>query len=65
MSEYDFGTAHNIVLEDLYVHDVNGSNDKQTGGGSGICCDCGGSKVKSRFDRLLIEYCHLVHTDRK
>jgi hypothetical protein len=64
VSEYDFGTAHNIVLKDLYIHDVNGSNDKQTGGGSGVYCDCGGRKVKSRFDRLLIEHCHLVHTDR-
>ena len=64
VSEYDFGTAHNIALKDLYIHDVNGSNDKQTGGGNGIYCDCGGSKVKSRFDKLLIEHCHLVHTDR-
>ena len=30
VSENDFGTAHDIVLKDLYVHDVNGSNDKQT-----------------------------------
>ena len=63
VSENDFGTAHDILLKELYVHDVNGSNDKQTGG-SGIYCDCGGSKVKSRFDGLLIEHCHLVHTDR-
>jgi hypothetical protein len=63
VSENDFGTAHHIVLKDLYIHDVNGSNDKQIGG-SGIYCDCGGNKVKSRFDGLLIEHCHLVHTDR-
>ena len=63
VSENDFGTAHDIVLKDLYIHDVNGSNDKQVGG-SGIYCDCGGNKVKSRFDGLLIEHCHLVHTDR-
>jgi hypothetical protein len=63
VSENDFGTARHIVLEDLYVHDVNGSNVKQMGGG-GILCDCGGDKVKTRFDTLLIEHCHLVHTDR-
>ena len=61
--ENDFGTAHDIVLRDLYVHDVNGSNDKQFGG-SGLSCECRGNKVKSRFDRLLVEHCHLVHTDR-
>jgi len=63
VSENDFGTAHDIVLRDLYIHDVNGSNDKQVGG-SGISCECGGNKVKNRYDRLLIEHCHLVHTDR-
>ena len=61
ISENDFGTAHDILLKDLYVHDVNGSNDKQFGG-SGLFCECGGNKVKSRFDRLLVEHCHLVHT---
>jgi hypothetical protein len=63
VSEKDFGTAHDIVLKDLYIHDVNGSNDKSDGG-SGIDCACGGNKIKSRFDGLLIEDCHLVHTDR-
>lgn len=63
ISENDFGTAHDIVLRDLYVHDVNGSNNKEFGG-SGLSCECGGNKVKSRFDRLFVEHCHLVHTDR-
>lgn len=63
ISENDFGTAHDILLKDLDVHDVNGSNAKDFGG-SGLFCECGGSKVKSRFDRLLVEHCHLVHTDR-
>jgi Right handed beta helix region len=61
--ENDFGTAHDIVLRDLYVHDVNGSNDKQFGG-SGLSCECRGNRIKSRFDRLLVKHCHLVHTDR-
>ena len=60
---HDFGTAHHIQLKNLYVHDVNGSNVKEEGG-SGISFGNGGSKVKSRFDGLLIENCHLVRTDR-
>jgi hypothetical protein len=63
VSEDDFGTAHDIVLKDLCIHDVNGSDDKSSGG-SGIDCACGGNKVKSSFDGLLVENCHLVHTDR-
>ncbi len=59
----DFGTAHHIHLKHLYVHDVNGSNVKEKGG-SGIRWYCAGKKVKSRFDGLLIEGCHLVKTDR-
>ncbi len=60
----DFGTAHHIVLRGLEIHDVSGSLVKSEGGGNGIYCDCGGEKVKSRFDDLLIENCHLKHTDR-
>ncbi len=59
----DFGTAHHIHLKHLYLHDVNGSNVKEKGG-SGIRWHCGGKKVKSRFDGLLIERCHLLRTDR-
>jgi hypothetical protein len=63
VSVVDFGTAHDIVLENLYVHDVNGSNVKSSDG-SAIDGACGGNRIKSRFDGLLIEHCHLVHTDR-
>lgn len=64
VSEFNFGVAHHIVLKGLFVHNVNGSDVKAEGGGSGISCTCGGSKVRSRFDGLMIEHCHLVHTDR-
>jgi hypothetical protein len=64
VNEYDFGIARHIVLNHLFVHDVTGTNVKADGGGAGINCNCGGSKVRSRFDGLLIENCHLVHTDR-
>ncbi len=60
----DFGTAHNITLRGLDVHDVAGSLVKSEGGGSGIHCAAGGDKIKSRFEGLLIEHCHLTHTDR-
>ncbi len=59
----DFGTAHHIHLKNLYVHDVYGGTWKGQGGG-GIQWFNGGEKVKSRFDGLLIEGCHLVRTDR-
>jgi hypothetical protein len=53
----DYGTAHHIVLADLYVHDVNGADSKadapkDTGG---ILFRTHGVKVPSRFDDLLIE----------
>ena len=60
----DFGTAHHIQLRDLYIHDVNGTNVKADGGGAGISWNNWGNRVKSRFDGLLIEGCHLVRTDR-
>jgi hypothetical protein len=62
---WDYGTAHHIYLRNLDVHDVNGSNVKRDDGeGDGILWQNGGDKVKSRFDDLLIEGCHLVRTDR-
>ena len=60
----DFGVVNHVHLTDLFVHDVDGSNDKNAGGGSGIYCSVGGSKVRTAFNDLLIEGCHLKHTDR-
>ncbi len=59
----DFGTAHEITLRNLDVHDLTSPEDKGHGG-SGIFIDNRGDKVKSRFDGLLIEGNHLWHTDR-
>jgi hypothetical protein len=56
------GTLHHIHLKNLYVHDVNGSLDKKTEG-CGIFTQARGS-LKSRFDGLLIENCHVLRTDR-
>ncbi len=62
---WDYGTVHHIHLKDLFVHDVNGSLIKEDPGeGHGIYWENGGKKVRSRFDGLLIEGCHLLRTDR-
>lgn len=60
----NFGIAHGIRLRHLDIHDVFGSNVKDEGGGNGICCGSGGDKVKTCYDGLTIEYCHLTRTDR-
>jgi hypothetical protein len=51
----DFGTAHQIVLSGLDIHDVNGSLVKSEGAGNGILWENRGRETKSRFDGLLIE----------
>ncbi len=55
----DFGTAHDIALRRLYIHDVNGTIYKKKGGGSAIVWQNEGKEKKSRFDGLVIEDCHL------
>jgi len=60
----DFGIAHHVDIANLYVHDVNGSNVKQQGGGAGIHWTNRGQKVKSAFDGLRIENCRIERTDR-
>ena len=49
----NFGTAHHIVVSDLYIHDVNGTNERKESGG--ILFRTTGDKVPSRFDGLTIE----------
>jgi hypothetical protein len=49
----NFGTAHHVRVSDLYIHDVNGTNDRKETGG--ILFRTAGDKVPSRFDDLLIE----------
>ncbi|MBM3744893.1 MAG: right-handed parallel beta-helix repeat-containing protein [Acidobacteria bacterium] len=62
---WDYGTMRHIHLKNLFVHDVNGSLVKRDPGeGHGITWENGGGKVRSRFDELLIEGCHLQRTDR-
>lgn len=49
----NFGTARHIVIEGLYIHDVNGSNEKKDNGG--IIFRNDGPTTPSRFDDLRIE----------
>jgi len=49
----NFGTAHHLVVADLYIHDVNGTNERKENGG--ILFRTIGDKVPSRFDGLTIE----------
>ncbi len=60
----DFGTAHHIYLRNLSVHDVNGSLVKKEGAGFGIRWRNEGTRVRSRFDGLLIEGCTVRRCER-
>lgn len=60
----DAGVLHQIKVSDLYIHDVNGSLVKKQGGGMGIEIRNGGKTIKSRFDGLVVENCHIVRTER-
>jgi len=55
----NYGTAQNIKVTNLFIHNVNGSIIKRKGGGSAIIWQNGGKQIKSRFDGLLIENCLL------
>jgi hypothetical protein len=48
----NFGTAQHIVVAGLYIHDVNGTNEKKDNGG--IIFSTNGPVTPSRFDDLLI-----------
>lgn len=59
-----FGTAHDIVIRGLFIHDVYGTNVKSAGAGYGIFFTCRHGTPRSRFDGLIIEHNHLLRTDR-
>ncbi len=58
----NFGTAKHIVIADLYIHDVNGTNKIKDNGG--IIFRTKGDKTPSRFDGLTIERNLIVKVDR-
>ncbi len=60
----NFGVAKHIVLDNLYIHDVNGSLVKSKGGGSAILWQNHGEELKTKFDSLIIQNCHLQNCTR-
>ncbi|MDR0750403.1 MAG: right-handed parallel beta-helix repeat-containing protein [Tannerellaceae bacterium] len=60
----NYGTSHNIVLNALNIHDVNGSLIKHDGGGSAIFIQSKGKETVSVFDSLLIENCIIRRCER-
>jgi hypothetical protein len=60
----NYGIAKHIILDNLYIHDVNGSLVKKDGGGSAILWQNHGKEVKTKFDSLIIENCHLARCER-
>ncbi len=62
VNQVDFGVARNIVLRDLYIHDVNGSNERKDHGG--IVFSALGPKVPTRYEGITIERNILWRVDR-
>lgn len=60
----DYGTSHSIHINNIFVHDVNGSLVKTEGGGSGILIENGGKEILSNFDSLTIENCKIARCAR-
>ncbi len=58
----DFGVVNQIVLRDLYIHDVAGSNASKDNGG--IIFSAIGKKVPTRFEGMTIERNILWKVDR-
>ncbi|GGH08716.1 xylose ABC transporter [Silvibacterium dinghuense] len=58
----DSGTVRHIVLSDLYLHDISGTEKKKDSGG--IIFQTSGSHIPSRFDDLRIERNLLWKVDR-
>lgn len=55
----DFGEAKDIVIDNLFVHDVNGSNVIEEGGGIAICVQNARNEdeISNRFNGLTIQNC--------
>lgn len=62
VNEVDFGVASNIVLRDLYIHDVTGTNARKDNGG--IIFSALGPKVPTRFEGITIERNIVWRVDR-
>jgi Right handed beta helix region len=65
---FNYGTAKNITLQNLYVHDVYGGLVKDKNPGNAILLknftDENSDTILSRFDGLLVENCHIKNCQR-
>lgn len=62
VNQVDFGVASNIVLRDLYIHDINGTNARKDNGG--IVFSAVGPRVPTRFEGITIERNLIWRVDR-
>jgi hypothetical protein len=62
ISAENTGTAKHIIVSDLYIHDVNGTNQKKDTGG--IIFRTNGDRIPTRFDGLVIERNIVWRVDR-
>jgi hypothetical protein len=60
----DCRLSKHIVLDNLFIHDVNGSLVKKNGGGSAILWRNHGDNIKTKFDSLIIENCYIKDCTR-
>ncbi len=60
----DCKLSKHIILDNLFIHDVNGSLVKKDGGGSAILWQNHGSAIKTKFDSLIIQNCHIKNCTR-
>lgn len=60
----DCKLSKHIILDNLFIHDVNGTLVKKEGGGSAILWQNHGSTIKTKFDSLIIQNCHIKNCTR-
>lgn len=60
----DYGISRDMLIDNVTVRDVNGSKFKSKGGGCGILIFNRGKKIKTRFDNMIIENCHIKNCQR-
>lgn len=58
----NYGTMHGITLQNLVIHNVLGSYNKDVNTG-GIFCNISGSGKITTFDSLLIDHCKVYNVD--
>lgn len=63
----NFGEARNVTIDNLYVHDVYGSNVIEDGGGIAICIQNSQNdttNISSRYVGMTIENCYIKDCQR-